>query len=70
MAKRPYKKRNLEYWNNLSQGRLQNPPPTQPVENVNTDFEPFTFGDPLLNLESTASASRLSNPSGRRKSRS
>jgi hypothetical protein len=70
MAKRPYKKRNLEYWNNLSEGKLQNPPPAQPVENVNTDFEPFTFGDPLLDLESNASASRLSNPSGRRKSRS
>lgn len=70
MAKRPYKKRNLEYWNNLSEGKLQNPTPAKPVENVNTDFEPFTFGDPLLDLESNASASRLSNPSGRRKSRS
>ena len=70
MAKRPYKKRNLEYWNNLSEGKLQNPTPAKSVENVNTDFEPFTFGDPLLDLESNASANRLSNPSGRRKSRS
>ena len=68
MAKRPYKKRNLEYWNNLSEGRNDKLDSTESLVEKNTDFEPFTFGDPLLNLESTAS-NRLSNPSGRKKNK-
>lgn len=67
--KRKYTKRDQSYWANKSLGMSNkgNSNLENKVENV--DFEPKTFGDPLLNFE-TAKASRLTGSGSRTKSRS
>ena len=47
MAKRPYKKRNLEYWNNLSEGRNDKLDSTESLVEKNTDFEPLLLEIPF-----------------------
>jgi len=67
--KRKYTKRDQSYWANKSLGMSNQGNSNLENKLENVDFEPKTFGDPLLNFE-TAKASRLTGSGSRTKSRS
>jgi len=69
--KRPYKKRNTEYWENLGKRRAESSDPlfAKVAPEITEDFEPAMCGEPLISFDSTASGGRLSEPNARTSSR-